>query len=52
VGATALAGGVSALVIVAFLDPQGQLAHIDTAAVILGASAGIGLHLLFRASSR
>jgi hypothetical protein len=44
----ALAGGLAALLVVALVDPGGQLTHIDTAAITVGLFAGIGLDRLLR----
>ena len=44
----AIAGGVVALLVVALIDPGGQLAHIDTAAVTVGVFGGIGLDRFLR----
>jgi hypothetical protein len=44
----ALAGGLVALLALALIDPGGQLTHIDTAAVAVGAFGGIGLDRLLR----
>jgi hypothetical protein len=43
-----LAGGFGALILVAFLDPQGRLSNIDIGAVIVGALGGIGLDRFLR----
>jgi hypothetical protein len=45
----ALAGGLLALIVVALVDPGGELTHIDTAAVVVGMFGGIGLDRLLRA---
>ena len=44
----ALAGGLLALIVVALVDPGGELTHIDTAAVAVGIFGGIGLDRLLR----
>jgi hypothetical protein len=44
----AIAGGVVALLVIALIDPGGQLAHIDTAAVTVGVFGGIGLDRFLR----
>ena len=44
----ALLGGLVALVLVSLLDPNGQLTHIDTAAITVGVFGGIGLDRLLR----
>ena len=44
----AIAGGLLALVFVALIDPGGQLAHIDTAAVTVGVFGGIALDRFLR----
>ena len=44
----AIAGGLLALLVVALIDPGGQLTHIDTAAVTVGVLGGIGLDRLLR----
>ena len=44
----AIAGGLVALLIVALIDPQGQLTHVDTVAVTVGVFGGIGLDRLIR----
>ena len=44
----ALAGAVVALLVVALVDPHGQMTHIDTVAVTVGVFAGIGLDRLLR----
>ena len=44
----ALAGGLASLLVVALVDPGGQLTHIDTAAITVGLFAGIGLDRLLR----
>ena len=44
----AIGGGIVALLLVALIDPGGQLTHIDTAAVTVGVFAGIGLDRLLR----
>jgi hypothetical protein len=44
----ALAGGLVALLVVALIDPGGQLTHIDMAAVTVGVFGGIGLDRLLR----
>jgi hypothetical protein len=46
--AAAIAGGLAALVLVALVDPRGQLTYIDTAAVTIGVFVGIGLDRLLR----
>ena len=46
--AAAIVGGLAALVLVALVDPRGQLTYIDTAAVTIGAFIGIGLDRLLR----
>lgn len=46
--AAAVGGAVVALIVIALVDPAGQLKHIDTAAVAVGAFAGIGLDRLLR----
>lgn len=48
IAAAAVAGGLAALVVVALLDPQGRLAHIDPVAVTIGVLAGIGVDRLLR----
>jgi hypothetical protein len=48
IAAAAIAGGLLALVLVALIDPRGQLTYIDTAAVTIGAFVGIGLDRLLR----
>jgi hypothetical protein len=48
IAAAGLAGGVVALLALAFVDPQGQLARMDTVAVIVGVLSGIGLDRLLR----
>jgi hypothetical protein len=44
----AMAGGVLALLVVALVDPGGQLTHIDTVAVAVGVFGGIGLDRFLR----
>ena len=44
----ALAGALAALVVIALVDPGGQLTHIDTAAVTAGMLGGIGFDRLLR----
>ena len=44
----AIAGGVAALLLLAVLDPHGRLANIDSAVVVAGALAAIGLTRLLR----
>jgi hypothetical protein len=44
----ALAGGLLALLVIALIDPSGQMTHIDTAAVTVGVFGGIGLDRLLR----
>lgn len=44
----ALAGAVVALLVVALVDPHGQMTHIDTVAVTVGVFAGVGLDRLLR----
>ena len=44
----AIAGGLVALLVVALIDPNGQLTQIDTAAVTVGVFGGIGLDRLLR----
>jgi hypothetical protein len=44
----AIAGGLVALLVVALIDPSGQLTQIDTAAVTVGVFGGIGLDRLLR----
>jgi hypothetical protein len=44
----AFAGGLLALVVVALIDPGGELTHIDTAAIAVGVFGGIGLDRLLR----
>jgi hypothetical protein len=44
----ALAGGVAALLLVAAVDPHGRLSSIDSAVVVIGALAAIGLTRLLR----
>lgn len=44
----AIAGGLLALLVVALIDPGGQLTYIDTAAVTVGAFGGIGLDRFLR----
>ena len=41
-------GCVVALLVIALIDPGGQLAHIDTAAVTVGVFGGIGLDRFLR----
>jgi hypothetical protein len=48
IAASAIAGALGALVLVALLDPQGRLTHVDSWAVAVGAIAGIGLGRLVR----
>ena len=45
----ALAGGLTALMVVALVDPEGQMTHIDAAAITVGILGGIGLDRLLRA---
>ena len=44
----AIAGGLLALLVVALIDPGGQLTHIDLSAVTVGMLGGIGLDRLLR----
>ena len=44
----AIAGGLLALLVIALIDPAGQMTHIDTAAVTVGVFGGIGLDRLLR----
>ena len=44
----AIAGGLLALLVVALIDPGGQLTHLDTAAVAVGVFGGIGLDRFLR----
>ena len=44
----AIAGGLLALLVVALIDPGGQLTHIDLAAVTVGMLGGIGFDRLMR----
>jgi hypothetical protein len=44
----AIAGAVAALLLLAVLDPQGRLANIDSAVVVAGALAAIGLTRFLR----
>lgn len=44
----AIAGGLVALLVVALIDPNGQLTRIDTAAITVGVFGGIGLDRLLR----
>jgi len=43
-----VAGGLVGLLIVALLDPHGQMTQIDTVVVTVGVFAGIGLDRLLR----
>jgi hypothetical protein len=43
-----LAGGFAGLMLVALVDPAGDLAHLDTVAVTVGAVAAIGLDRYLR----
>jgi hypothetical protein len=43
-----LAGGFLGLLLVALWDPSGELAHLDAAAMVAGAAAGIGLDRFVR----
>ena len=44
----ALAGGLAGLLIVALIDPHGQMTHLDAVAVTVGVFGGIGLDRLLR----
>jgi hypothetical protein len=44
----AIAGGLLALLVLALIDPGGQLTHIDLAAVAVGMFGGVGLDRLLR----
>lgn len=46
--AAGIAGGLLALIVVALVDPRGQLTHIDGAAVAVGAFVGMGIDRLLR----
>ena len=48
VALAALAGGFAGLLIIAAVDPQGRLANIDAAAVVVGALSGIALDRYLR----
>lgn len=48
--ASALAGGVAALLLVALIDPKNELAHLDRVAGVGGLFAGAGLDWLVRRS--
>jgi hypothetical protein len=43
-----LAGGFAALIVIAFIDPQGRLSNIDAGALIVGALGAIGLDRYLR----
>ena len=44
----AIAGAVAALLLLAVLDPHGRLSNIDSAVVVVGALAAVGLTRLLR----
>jgi uncharacterized paraquat-inducible protein A len=44
----ALAGGVVALILIALVDPNGEMKHVDAAAIAVGIFGGIGLDRLLR----
>jgi hypothetical protein len=44
----ALAGGLVAIIVVALVDPGGQLTYIGPTAVTIGVFGGIGLDRLLR----
>jgi uncharacterized paraquat-inducible protein A len=46
--ASAILGGLVALLAVALIDPQGRLTHVDSVIVTVGIFAGIGLDRLVR----
>lgn len=47
-GLAAVAGGVAALIVVALVDPHGQLPHLAAVAIAVGVFAGVGLDRLLR----
>ena len=44
----AIGGGLVALLFIALIDPQGEMRHVDTAAIAVGIFGGIGLDRLLR----
>jgi hypothetical protein len=44
----AVLGGFSGLLLVAIFDPRGQVANLDTIAIVVGAIAGVGLDRALR----
>jgi hypothetical protein len=44
----AITGGLVALVLVALIDPQGSMTHVNAAIIAVGIFTGIGLDRLLR----